>query len=129
MAVSFAPTVFLKEHAGKLPVVCAGSVEKELTFAGAVLEKPAVLPRRAQAAVFSFPAFERMVRYNLEGKDAIDANSSELCLRRNLNLKRPLRELPEDLNPFRGRLSSNLVHADKDGCVLGWINRDHGAEP
>jgi hypothetical protein len=102
---------------------------KKAHFRRSRVRKPSVLPRRAQAAVFSFPVFERMVRYNLEGKDAIDANSSEFCLRRNLNLKRPLRELPEDLNPFRRRLSSNLVHADKDGCVLGWINRDHSAEP
>jgi hypothetical protein len=39
-----------------------------------------------------------------------------------------LRQAPQDLNPFLGRVSSDLVHADEDGRVLGWINRDHIAE-
>jgi hypothetical protein len=41
---------------------------------------------------------------------------------------RSLREAPQDLNPFRDRLSSGLVHADEDSRVLGWINRDTRAE-
>jgi hypothetical protein len=40
----------------------------------------------------------------------------------------PLRQVPQDLNPFHGRVSSDLVHVDEDGRVLGWINRDHIAE-
>jgi len=39
-----------------------------------------------------------------------------------------LREAPQDLNPFLGRVSSDLVHADEDDRVLGWINRHHIAE-
>src|ERR1700757_2359758 len=41
---------------------------------------------------------------------------------------RCLREVPQDLNSFRDRLSSGQVHADEDGRVLGWINRDPSAE-
>jgi hypothetical protein len=40
----------------------------------------------------------------------------------------PLRQVPQDLNPFHGRVSSDLVHANEDGRVLGSINRDHSAE-
>jgi hypothetical protein len=39
-----------------------------------------------------------------------------------------LRQPPHDLNAFLGRVSSDLVHADEDGHVLGWINRDNIAE-
>jgi len=38
-----------------------------------------------------------------------------------------LQQAPQDLNPSSaGR--SDLVHADEDARVLGWINRDHIAE-
>ena len=39
-----------------------------------------------------------------------------------------LRQLPQDLNPFHGRVGSDLVHPDEDGRVFGWINRNHTAE-
>jgi hypothetical protein len=39
-----------------------------------------------------------------------------------------LRQAPQDLNPFRDKLSPDLVHADEDGRVFGWTNRDPAAE-
>ena len=41
---------------------------------------------------------------------------------------RCLRQVPQDLHPFHGRVSADLVHADENGCVLGRINRDDSAE-
>ena len=43
-------------------------------------------------------------------------------------IDRFLWQVPQDLNPFLGRVSSDLVHADEDGRVLGSIDRDHSAE-
>jgi hypothetical protein len=47
--------------------------------------------------------------------EAVNQCSAPIAFSRN----RSLREVPQDLNPFRGRLSSGLVHADEDGRVFG----------
>ena len=39
-----------------------------------------------------------------------------------------LRQAPQNLNPFRDRLSSRLVHTDEKRCVFDWVNRDTSAE-
>jgi hypothetical protein len=39
-----------------------------------------------------------------------------------------LGQTPQNLDRFLGRVSSYLIHADENGRVLGWIDRDHRAE-
>ena len=61
--------------------------------------------------------------------DSYEARLMELLDASMPQNSRSLREVPQDLNSFLGRVGSHLVHADEDGRVLGWINRDHSAEP